>query len=90
MVVDWYYIVDVSLLTIVVIVQIVALILLRRSKCNFRIKNQRNIITALCVCELSGAVFIIILHIIEYFELTMALFICACFRKYLSSLLISL
>ena len=81
MVVDWYYIVDISLLTIVVIVQIVALILLRRSKCNFRIKNQRNIITALCVCELSGAVFLIILHIIEYFEFTMALFICACFTE---------
>ena len=65
MILDWYYIVEVNLLTIVVTVHTVALILLRRLKCSFRMVQ----------------VFLIMLHIIEYCELTMALFIYTCFTE---------
>lgn len=81
MVLHWSYIADVSLLSTVVIVQIVALILLRLSKDIIKIGNQRNIIYALCVCELTGAVFLITFQIFYYFEFTTVSDIISCFTE---------
>ena len=81
MVLVWYYIADVSLLSTVVVAQIVALILLRLSKDIIKIGNQRNITYALCVCELTGAVLLIIFQIFYYFKFTTVSDTISCFTE---------
>ena len=51
----WYNYTRYGLVVVNVVMHIVALVLLKQQKDNTQYKNQRNIITALCVSELSGA-----------------------------------
>ena len=46
-----------------------------------KIGNQRNIIYALCVCELTGAVFLITFQIFYYFEFTTVSDVISCFTE---------
>ena len=51
----WYNYTRYGLVVVNVVMHIVALVLLKQRKDNTQYKNQRNIITALCASELSGA-----------------------------------
>ena len=56
---DWYDILNSTLLSCIIIIQIVALFLLKRSKYSSRYKNQVILIIALCIFELTGAALLI-------------------------------
>ena len=77
---DWFFVVDHTLLSCVIVIHIVALILLRRSKHSKKYKNQIIIITALCVCELTGAVLLIGINICYYFVSSLVADIILCFK----------
>ena len=49
--------VEYSLASVTIVINVVALVIMNRSKDNIKNKDQRNIGIVLCLCELSGAVF---------------------------------
>ena len=65
MALEWNYILEYTLHSCIMVIHIVALIFLRRSRCSNRYKNQRIIITSLCICELIGTVLFISYRIFE-------------------------
>ena len=77
----WYNIVDFSLLSTIVFTQTVALVLLLRSRRKKGNRNQRAIITALCVCELAGALFTITSYLFEFYVSLLATDIIFCFEN---------
>lgn len=77
---NWFLVVDHILLSCVIVIHIVALILLRRSKHSNKYKNQIIIITALCVCELTGATLLIGFSIFYYFVSSLVADIILCFK----------
>ena len=56
---DWYDILNSTLLLCIIIIQIVALLLLKSSKYRSRHKNQVILIIAVCIFELTGAAWLI-------------------------------
>ena len=79
MVLECNYILDYTLHSCIIVIHIVTLIFLRRSKCSNRYKNQMIIITCLCICELTGAVLFIIYRIFECFISLLVANIILCF-----------
>lgn len=67
----WVEIVQYILLSVVVIVNSLALLLLKRGAHSYRHTNQINIITALCIYELVGGLISILFYIIKYNVTTM-------------------
>ena len=74
----WFNIVDFSLLSAIVFTQTVALVFLWISRRKRRNRNQRTIITALCVCELAGALFTIFSYLLEFYASLLATDILFC------------
>ena len=79
MVLECNYILDYTLHSCIIVIHIVTLIFLRRSRCSNRYKNQMIIITCLCICELSEAVLFISYHIFECFISLLVANIILCF-----------
>ena len=77
----WFNIVDFSLLSAIVFTQTVALVFLWISRRKRRNRNQRTIITALCVCELAGALFTIFSYLLEFYVSLLATDILFCFEN---------
>ena len=77
----WFNIVDFSLLSAIVFIQIVALFFLLRSERKRGNRNQRAIITALCACELAGASFTITSYLFEFYVSLLATDIILCFEN---------
>ena len=77
----WFNIVDFSLLSAIVFIQIVALFFLLRSERKRGNRNQRTIITALCACELAGASFTITSYLFEFYVSLLATDIIFCFEN---------
>lgn len=77
----WYNILEYVLLSGIVVIHIVALVLLRRSRYSIRYKNQVIIITALCMCELTGAILLIAADIFEYYVSLLVGNIIFCFTE---------
>ena len=77
----WFNIVDFSLLSAIVFIQIVALFFLLRSERKRGNRNQRTIITALCACELTGALFTITSYLFEFYVSLLATDIIFCFEN---------
>ena len=77
----WFNIVDFSLLSAIVFIQIVALFFLLRSERKRGNRNQRAIITALCACELAGASFTITSYLFEFYVSLLATDIIFCFEN---------
>ena len=77
----WFNIVDFSLLSAIVFIQAVALVFLVKSRRKRGNRNQRTIITALCVCELVGALFTITSYLFEFYVLLLATDIIFCFEN---------
>ena len=75
----WNYIIEYTLHSLIIVVHIVALIFLGRSRCSNRYKNQMIIITCLCICELTGAAFFISYRIFECFISLLVANIILCF-----------
>ena len=67
MVLECNYILDYTLHSCIIVIHIVTLIFLRRSRCSNRYKNQMIMITCLCICELTEAVLFISYRIFECF-----------------------
>ena len=78
---SWYNILDYVLLLAIVVVHIVALVILRRSRYSIRYKNQVIIITALCTCELTGAALLIAGDIFQYYVSLLVGDIIFCFTE---------
>ena len=79
MVLECNYILDYTLHSCIIVIHIVTLIFLRRSRCSNRYKNQMIIITCLCICELTGAVLFINYRIFECFISLLVANIILCF-----------
>ena len=77
----WFNIVDFSLLSAIVFIQAVALVFLVKSRRKRGNRNQRTIITALCVCELVGALFTITSYLFEFYVSLLATDIIFCFEN---------
>ena len=77
----WFNIVDFSLLSAIVFIQIVALFFLLRSEQKRGNRNQRTIITALCACDLAGASFTITSYLFEFYVSLLATDIIFCFEN---------
>ena len=67
---EWYTLVNYTLRSTNIVLQLVALFFLWRSGWNKRVKNQKIIIIALCVCEMTGAVFGITCSIIDQYSVS--------------------
>ena len=67
---EWYTLVNYTLRSANIVLQIVALFFLWRSRLNKRIKNQVIIITALCLCEMTGAVLGITCAIVDQYSVS--------------------
>ena len=67
---EWYTLVNYTLRSTNIVLQIVALFFLWRSRLIKRIKNQVIIITGLCVCEMTGAVFGITCAIVDQYRVS--------------------
>ena len=81
MLLSWYDILEYILLLGIVLIHVVALIFLRRSRYSIRYKNQVIIITALCICELTGAALLIAGDIFEYYVSILVGDIIFCFTE---------
>lgn len=75
----WNYIIEYTLHSLIIVVHIVALIFLGRSRCSNRYKNQMIIINCLCICELTGTAFFISYRIFECFISLLLANIIPCF-----------
>ena len=82
----WRDFVEYTLASIVIVINIVALVILNRSKDSIKNKNQRNIIMVLCLCELSGAAFSISFYILRYRISAIILGIIVCFTMIFNAL----
>ena len=79
MALQWNYILEYTLHSCIIVIHIVALIFLRRSRYSNRYKNQMIIITSLCSCELAGAVLFISYRIFECYVSLLVANIILCF-----------
>ena len=77
----WFNIVDFSLLSAIVFTQTVALVFLFKSRRKRGNRNQRTIITALCIWELAGALFTITSYLFEFYVSLLATEIIFCFEN---------
>lgn len=75
----WNDIIQYTLHSLIIVVHIVALIFLGRSRYSNRYKNQMIIITCLCICELTGAAFFKSYGIFECFISLLVANIILCF-----------
>ena len=82
----WRDFVEYTLASIIIVINIVALVILNRSKDNIKNKNQRNIIIVLCLCELSGAAFSISFYMLRYRISAIILGIIVCFTMIFNAL----
>ena len=77
----WFKIVDFRLFSAILFTQTVALVFLLRSRWKRENRNQRTIITALCICELAGALFTITSYLFEFYVSLLATEIILCFEN---------
>ena len=77
-VMSWRDSVEYTLASVIIVINLVALVVMNRSKDSIKNKNQRNIIIALCLCELSGAVFSICFYMLKYHISMIVLVIIVC------------
>ena len=77
----WYVIVDYALLLGIIVIHTVALVFLRRSRYSIRYKNQVIILTALCICELTGAALLIAVGVFEQYVSLLVADIIFCFTE---------
>lgn len=77
----WWEIVNYTLSSCIIIIHIVGLIFLKRSKYSSRHKNQVLIITSLSLCELTGTVLGISYGLFTYFESIVMAEIILCFTE---------
>ena len=77
----WWEIVNYTLSSCIIIIYIVGLIFLKRSKYSSRHKNQVLIITSLSICELTGTVLGISYGLFTYFESLVLAEIILCFTE---------
>ena len=82
----WRDFVEYTLASIIIVINIVALVILNRSKDSIKNKNQRNIIIVLCLCELSGAAFSISFYMLRYRTSAIILGIIVCFTMIFNAL----
>ena len=77
----WYVIVNYALLLGIIVIHTVALVFLRRSRYSIRYKNQVIILTALCICELTGAALLIAVGVFEQYVSLLVADIIFCFTE---------